>query len=106
MMRYQVADVSVDGCLALLLDTDEFVHVVRLPVGRLERGAILSGRRAKLGAHVLVELGQRMALHAKFVSVACSQDDALSLVHPAGKGSSDAPTKPSKPGTGETHEFA
>ena len=105
-MRYQVLDLGVDGHLALLLDADGRVHVVRLAGCGLERGALLSGRRAKLGAHVLVAEHQRVLLHGKFESVACSQEEALALMHPVGKGSTGFPTRPMRTRTGVTHEFA
>ncbi|MCU0774329.1 MAG: hypothetical protein MUC74_07400 [Ideonella sp.] len=108
-MRYRVADLSVDGSLALLIDADEHVHVVRVPASLLERGAILSGRRAKLGAHVFVDERHHIPLYARFESVACSQDDALARMHPAcitPKAATDVAPRPSTPRTGEDHEFA
>jgi hypothetical protein len=82
MVHFRVADLSMDGSLAMLLDAERLVHVVRLAGGRLVRGSVLSGRRAKLGAHVFVEVGGLRPLHARFESVACSQDVALALLHP------------------------
>lgn len=99
MMRYQVVDLSVDGRLAMLVDADERVHVVRLAGSGLERGARLHGRRSKLGAHVLVAEGPGVPLHASFESVACSQNEALALMHPMGKGSDGAHSE-----SGDTRE--
>lgn len=96
MVGYRVVDLSVDGRLALLLGDDEHVHVARLPGCGLEFGALLTGRPAKLGAHVLVAQGPATPLHARFESVACSQDEALILMHPMASSLTDGTLFPFK----------
>lgn len=86
MMGFRVIDLSVDGRLAMLLDDEEFTHVVRFAGRGPEHGALLTGRRAKLGAHILVVGHPGVAMHARFESVACSQDEALILMHPGPAG--------------------
>lgn len=82
MMRYQVLDLSVDGRRVLLRDAERQLHVMRHEGSPLARDELLSGRRAKLGAHVLIALNRGRPLHATFDFVACSQGDALMLMHP------------------------
>jgi hypothetical protein len=90
MTQYRVVDLSADGRQALLLDTEAHRHVVHLRSTGLERGVLLHGRPAKLGEHVLVAARGGPALHVRFESVACSQGDALALMHPLGHRVADA----------------
>ncbi len=90
MMRYQVVDLSVDGHRVLLRDADLQLHVMHHQGHPLVREQVLSGRRAKLGAHVLIALDRGRPLLATFDSVACSQGDALALLHPVAERSARA----------------
>lgn len=91
MMRFRIVDLSLDGCRALLMDSDRHAHVVSLPRRGFDLGEWLSGRPAKSGAHVLVVRDHGEALHVRFESVDCSQQVALALLHPVDAGSPSAP---------------
>lgn len=93
-MHFRVIDLSVDGRRAMLLDDEELRHVVRFAARGPERGARMSGRRAKLGAHVLVVGHPGVPMNARFESVACSQDEALVLMHPGPTAEPGACTRP------------
>lgn len=81
-VHYRVIDLSVDGRRALLLDAANRVHVVHFERTSPERGVLLTGRLASLGAQALVAEGTGAPLEAVFECVACSQHEALSRMHP------------------------
>ena len=83
MIRYEVVDLSRDGTLMSLLDAAGQLHVARLRGAEVQRDEVLHGRPAKLGAHLLLAEGRRTPLRVSFESLACSQDQALALMHPA-----------------------
>ncbi len=82
MIRYQVVDLSRDGALMSVRDGDGRLHVARLRGAEVGRNDILRGRPAKLGAHLLLAEGRLALLRVSFESLACTQDQALALMHP------------------------
>jgi hypothetical protein len=72
MIRYQVVDLSRDGALMSVQDGDGLLHVARLRGAEVGRDDILHGRRAKLGAHLLLAEGRLTPLRVSFESLACA----------------------------------
>lgn len=82
MIRYRIVDFSRDGSLMSVRDAEGLLHVARLWTPLL-RGDTLRGRRAKLGAHLLLTEGTNMPTHIHFEALACTQAQALELLHPS-----------------------
>lgn len=83
MIRYQVVDLSRDDALISLRDTAGQLHVARLRCAEVDREDMLQGRQAKLGAHLLLTEDRNTPLYLNFESLACTQEQALALMHPA-----------------------
>lgn len=99
MIRYRIIDLSRDGSRMSLRDADGMLHVARLWMPLL-RDDILRGRRAKLGAHLLLMDGTNAPTHIRFEALACTQAQALDLLHPLAP-EPIAPTMPSMPTPGQ-----
>lgn len=82
MIKYSVVDLSRDGSIFSLRDQSGHLHVARVQGQMLDREAELLGREAKLGTHVLMAADTHVPMHVKFEAVACTQMQALALLHP------------------------
>lgn len=82
MLDYQVVDLSGDGHMVLLVDASGQLHVARIRGATPVREERLVGRQAKLGAHLLLAGARRTPICVEFEAVACTQGQALDLVHP------------------------
>lgn len=82
MVDYQVIDLSGDGRRVLLLEASGPWHVARIRGLAPGLGDHLVGRQAKLGAHLLLGGVRRTPICVDFEAVACTQDQALLLMHP------------------------
>jgi hypothetical protein len=80
LIQYSVVDVSRDGSSVLLQDEHKALHVARVHGPTPDRNQVLKGRDAKLGSHIL--MADNTPMRVEFLAVACSQLDALTLLHP------------------------
>jgi hypothetical protein len=82
VITYTVVDLSRDGSRFLLQDPGGMLHVARADGLALLRDDVLLGREAKLGTHLLVTADTHKPLPVSFEAVACTQAQALALLHP------------------------
>lgn len=100
MIEYQVIDISGDGTLMSLQDDGGRLHVARIGDGTAPlREDCLLGRQAKLGPHLLLVGERRTPIRVHFEAVACTQDQALALMHPTAN-AVDLPLTPPPPDDG------
>lgn len=83
MITYTVVDVSRDGRSFSLQDPGGTLHVARANGLAPACDEVLLGREAKLGTHLLVATDTRQPMHVTFEAVACTQAQALALLHPS-----------------------